>query len=348
MNFDQIYDSLLKKFEKLFGYRLAFIVYKLLYKISSSQLSINPLKKLNPKFFSKFYSIAYKFYFLKSDLRKAYYYRISLAIELEKALENNMRKKASNYLDIIAGNYLSEFNLGEERNNYLKTRPKNFVTNNFAAQKKLMNSVLVCGPGSELNSINFSQHDLIVLNKPINLTEFKIDPQKVVLILNNQWSLNKKDKISEWIKEFPAAKIFTPNRIEVNDELNSGFKKIPEVPFHASLMGLQRSTILLLANFEIVSFTFEGFNFSLSETPYKSWYPSLLKQHHGSFASGFLQTNMIHDFLLNYMFIKKFVDSNKYNISGSILKYTDMNTNQVLELFSSKIRAYKKLSNQYK
>ena len=345
MRYKRLYATFIDRFEKLLDYRLSYWTYSVL-NILEIFLYFLILKKRKISLIgNKFYSIAYNYYYLRTELKLAYKYRIRLTILHEKWGKKAMRKNASNYLDIICGDHIPNFNFSANEIEYLKHRKiwnAKIFKKNVNKDRETPKSILICGPATELSKIKFKDFDYIVFNKPIELDNLNVESHKVILILNNQWSINKIEEVVGWAKKYYNAKIFSPNKIGLRNENNHGFQNIPIFPFRSSLMGLQRSIIILLTNFNIETLTLEGFNFSLSERPYQKWYPSLLKQHHGNFAKGFIHTNMIHDFLLNYLFVKKIVSSECYQVDGSVTKYTKMNTTKVLNIFCNKIQHYKK------
>ena len=121
------------------------------------------------------------------------------------------------------------------------------------------------------------------------------------------WSIYKQSDILEWHKEYPDSIIISPNKIE-NIQCNvENFKCIPKFPFGASLMGLQRAIMILCNKFNPKHIKAEGFDFQLGPNAYKKWYPSLFKSEgFSNQRQMILFATMKHDFILNYLFLKKF------------------------------------------
>ncbi|NQU31744.1 MAG: hypothetical protein HQ521_00780 [Bacteroidetes bacterium] len=291
--------------------------------------------------YNKYHKLAYKYYFLKSDLLRAYKYKIEQAINLEIKTENDNKRLASNYLDIIINEELIDLiNLNKEDIVYLKNRR---YKNNFNLKKKEMGElgkILIIGPSfSEGTTINVNKYEYVAFNKPPINNVFDIPTEKIIVILNNQWSIGKfRNESIQWIKENDFAKVFTPNPLKCKKEniklysINAGY-------LSASPMGLQRAINVLLSNINPQDIEIIGYDFQLSKKPYNSWYPSGITFFHETFFEGWLYSNLHHDFLFNYMYLKKLKQQFGDKIHGSIDPYLEMSIGDVIDLFEKRMKA---------
>jgi len=312
----------------------------------SSKLSNEEFLK-RKKYESSFYH-----YFYTGKLKKAYLYKLIYAISL---LDNNISSKSViNYLNVILDNDIIEyFNLG----NLLDKYHANNESNNFCLinekninKKKSINKLLFVGPSVNINSINIDNYDYLAFTKPLINNNIKFDDKKLIIILNNQWSHNldgikmpMRQVSINWIKKYPNTTVITPFKLRgfkneihyfYENEFNSYYPK-------ASPQGLQRGLKLLLNNFHILSLELIGFDFMLSQKPYKNWYPSTTTKYFGSFYPGFIFSNINHDFLFNFMYVKKLKKQFNDQIHGSIDPYLEMPICDVIDLFEKRMKAIK-------
>lgn len=317
-------------FDNLLNGSIAFYLYFLIYAVGKTRASfiLNLFKRDADSFYRKTKYLDYKFRYYFKSLRfiEAYSLRIKLAIYLE---EN--KKIDRNYLDVIWQKDFSDlFSLSEEEKNYLLNRKRklNFVQGKDKENENM--KILFFGPSANLEKIKSFQYDYVCLTKPIPLDKLGINPKKVILILNNMWSLHKVDAVTNWIHGNKGARVFSPNKIRGKDYNSSSFLKIPTFGL-GSLMGLQRALSLVISELKPKEVCIEGFDFYLSDQPIKAWYPSLYKQE--GFINqnqGILFSNLNHDFLLNFLFIKYLRDSSTIKITGGINKYLEIGTQEAL------------------
>jgi hypothetical protein len=316
-----------RQFRTIFKGRLAYFIYKLLYKY------INKSEKTS----DRYYKSKYEYHFLSGDLIKAISSRVKQMIFYEQSSNVYNKQGAQNYLDIIRDDNLTEIlEISDFRKAYLKNRPK---MNNLIGDSEANNiNVLFLGPAfSPSSKISFSKYDYVVLNKPPINNGLKIPTKKIIIILNNQWSTGVfSDKTMLWIKNNDFSRIFTPNNLGLNNkniiEFNNNFNYCS-----ASPMGLQRALFLILKNIKPKNIDIHGYDFQLSDNPYNSWYPSGITFFYKDYYSGWLDSNMQHDFLFNFMFVKKIKQQYKQKITGSITPYLDMNIKEVIKLFEKKV-----------
>ena len=147
-------------------------------------------------------------------------------------------------------------------------------------------------------------YEFVVFGKPPPL-DLKVDSSKIILILNNQWVLNKIEILEHWLNERNPAFVFSPQPINYKSVSKEIFTILPKFPLSASLMGLQRILFILTYTFDIKNIYIDGFDFSLTEKPYKEWYPSLINDQYGNLKKGIFISNKVHDFVLNITFIRK-------------------------------------------
>jgi len=313
-----------------------FIILKTVYTIFSialfkSLINKNTYDIIVNKYFQKGFIV----YFRKNDLITAYRYRIVNAIYQEMICHSQINDRIINYLDIIIDQEsLNLFNLKDCHVKYLKNRKNNFIFPTLIKSKK---KIIFLGPSANLNTLYKVEDEHLVINKPVDLSIFNIQSSRIYLILNNVWSIQKKDKIVEWSRKFPKAKIFSPNKIGIENENNECFNKIPKFE-KSSLMGLQRSLTILINELSFDSIKLIGFDFALSSENYKAWYPSLIPNQFNSKLEGIVHTNLIHDFLLNFMYVKKLKQQYGSKIYGSIDQYLEMPIAEVMGLFEKRMR----------
>ena len=242
---------------------------------------------------------------------------------MEKKAENDNKRFASNYLDIIINEELIDLiKLNKENIVYLKNRR---YKNNFNFKKKEMGElgkILIIGPSfSEGTNINVNKYEYVAFNKPPINNVFDIPTEKIIVILNNQWSIGKfRNESIQWIKENDFAKVFTPNSLKCKKE-NIKLYSVNADYLNASPMGLQRAVKIIIEEFNVKKLVIEGFDFMLGRDPYKNWYPSGISHFYKNFIDGWHDSNIRHDFLFNYMYRKKIDHFYPNLIHGELIKY---------------------------
>ena len=316
-----------KRFEDLSGGGIAYFTYKILYLLSNKSIKSSKW----------YYDLAFKYNFMKCDLITAYSFRLKQMImyELNKCPE--YKDSAKNYLDIVNDKeFLDLLNLKIKDRDYLNNRARPIGIKK--RKDEAVSSVLCLGPAYDGSiDIDFTHYDYIVLNKP-PLTEcFDIPPEKIIVLLNNQWSTGKyKESSMEWIEKNQFFRVYSPTDFLLDNKKIYPF--LLNVDYlSASPMGLQRMLCLLLEDLNIRSVDLEGYDFQLSPKPYSNWYPSGLEFFHGSFYKGWLITNIKHDFMFNFLFVKHLKKRFEGRISGSVDVYLDMPIAEVISLFEKKI-----------
>ena len=291
---------------------------------------------------NKFYLNQFYKSFSNLNLIKAYQSRYNHFTKVYKITDQNLKERILNYFDVMEGEIDKVLKLNASTKSILDmVGERNIINSNDSINRIITNKIIYCGPSTDLELIETKNYDFIVFNKPIDLDRLKIPPEKVILILNNQWSIQKKAIVINWFEKYKSSKIFSPNRLRIKNEENNIVNPIKKYPFKISPMGLQRSLIVLLKYYDFTNLVVLGFNFSLVDDPYKKWYPSLIKHNYGSFGKGLLTSNMYHDFLFNFMFVKKLKQSFGNKIYGSIDPYLEMPIGDVIELFEKKRKALK-------
>ena len=297
-----------------------------------------PLSRLNPiakRVLRIRYRIAYDYWFNKRNLKEAYSYRIKYMLAIYYGLFSGDISEAENYLSVVAEpDFLNLLDLQSENLYNINQLP--WVDSQFIKalpERKKVKNVLMCGPSSDLYSIDHSSYDFIIFNKPPP-ADLKINSKKVVLILNNQWVLNKRDFLEFWLNENNPALVVSPQPISFEGVLNLQ-AILPKFPLSASLMGLQRSLLILNHVFEIANMRVEGFNFSLTSEPYKEWYPSLIKEQFGELKKGIYDSNKIHDFALNLIFTRKIIRSSSTTFEGEFVEIANKDIALNISLFEN-------------
>lgn len=319
--------SVKRYFENLFNGRFACIVYRLVY-----LLSIKSIKSSK-----RYYELTYKYHFKSGRLIKAYSYKFKQMILYETSNFMAYKGLAENYLDIMNDRKLVDLlELSALDRKYLENRIEHnaLVTPNDVGNI----SVLCLGPAYlKSEYIDFDKYDFIVFNKPLIIEDFDIPPEKIIVILNNQWSSGVfKSQTIDWIKKDKFSRVYTPNDIFINNEKIFKFSMDVEYLF-ASPMGLQRMLYVLLSNLNIGNIEVIGYDFQLSAEPYANWYPSGIGFFYESFYKGWLHSNVQHDFIFNFLFVKKLKEKFQSRIHGSIDMYLEMHIEKIISLFEKKI-----------
>ncbi|MDA7677015.1 hypothetical protein N8563_00685 [bacterium] len=190
------------------------------------------------------------------------------------------------------------------------------------------------GPSCNPHHVDFTNYDYVIINKPIP-DELEFGNTKVILILNNQWSIQRKEQVNKWISRRNPSFVLARQPLNQSYTMNDGFNHIPDFPGGASLMGLQRNLFLLNYGFNLKSLHIIGYNFCLSRDPYASWYPSLISANWGGLRNGIVISSSIHDFLLNFMYTRKFISRKLFPITGDILDLVDLDISTVFKRFQN-------------
>ena len=317
-----------KGFENLLGGGVAYFIYKILHIVSNRSIKSS----------KRYYDLAFKYNFSKCDLIAAYSFRLKQMIVYESNKCHKYKNSAKNYLDIVNDkDFVDLLDLRSKDRDYLNNRAKPIRPRKN--KDEAVSTILCLGPAYEKSiDIDFTQYDYIFFNKPPLMECFDIPPEKTIVLLNNQWSTGKyKEKVIEWIEKNQFYRVYSPNDFLPNNKKTYPF--IVNVDYlSASPMGLQRMLYLLLEDLNIRNVDIEGYDFQLSAEPYNSWYPSGLEFFHGSFYKGWLITNIKHDFMFNFLFVKDLKKRFEGRISGSVDVYLNMPVAEVISLFEKKIK----------
>jgi len=291
----------------------------------------------------KYHEKGFHYYFKIANLRKAYRYKIEYAVRLNKNTNSlSSKQEVSNFLDIMIDDELIDY-ISFDNNMVSYTEKKKFERCelfNFENKKsKNIQNILLVGPAADPYEIDFKDYEYIAFTKPLVNNDIKINDKKLIIFLNNQWSIGlKKQDTLEWVRKNKNALIFSPNKIDAKTEMNSFSDAIPMF-FNASPMNLQRTITLLFYQYNVLELDIVGFDFMLSEVPYIKWYPTITTEYFGTFAKGFIHTNLYHDFLFNYMYVKKLKQQFGDKIQGSIDPYLEMSIGDVIDLFEKRMKA---------
>lgn len=318
-----------KNFDGLFNGFLAYIFYSLIFYFGTYGFGtfFKFFKKNADSFYrkNKFFEYKFRYHFKTKDFFRAYSIRLKQAIFLEK-----YQKIETNYLDILWHEECHDlFDLTVREKKYLFDRKKTF---SLVDSKKKEQSVLFFGPSADINRIKEYEYDFdfLCINKPINPEKLKVDPKKIILVLNNIWSIKKTKEVYEWINQNKDSHVFSPNNIFGKNYNESSFNKIPSFGL-GSLMGLQRAVTLVISEFDVKKLRVEGFDFYLSMEPIKSWYPSLYAEEgFKNQKQGILNATLNHDYLLNFLFMKKIKKMFKENLEGEINIFLEKDVEYVL------------------
>lgn len=282
-----------------------------------------------------YYRIAYDYWFYQRNIKEAYNYRIKYMLGIYHGLFSGNKSEAELYLSIISdSDFLGFLDINRDNAKILERLHSN-VYKSFSSEERLekeIDNILVCGPNSDLYSIDFFSYDFVVFGKPPPM-DLKIDTGKIILILNNHWVLNKTESLEEWLNSSNPAFVFSPQPINYKGVSSRVFSVLPKFPVSASLMGLQRILFILTHTFNVKLITVDGFNFSLADRPYNDWYPSLINQQYGDINKGIYHSNKVHDFVLNIIFVRMLAQLSSTLIEGECVDIANNDISENISLF---------------
>tara|TARA_A100001035_G_C27781498_1_gene501978 strand:+ start:1519 stop:2397 length:879 start_codon:yes stop_codon:yes gene_type:complete len=244
------------------------------------------LRNIYEKIIYRSYSLIYKKGFLKSSIFAKYF--------LSQTLFFFYRNK---YLYISKLLNLKIFNqtFFPNQNCFIGF---NQIYKVYEAKLIFFSKILTIGPASDYEK-EIAKHnpDLVVLTK-ITTESIKSNLPHIY-ILNNSWT----EKNISLIKEVRISKkrsiIFTPYGRHQTRKYPDYLELFSSINLGVSPMGLQR---LLLILPHIIKFNYliiRGYNFGISDKPYLSWYPSLIKENWGSINKGLFLSYMRHSLPYN-------------------------------------------------
>lgn len=293
----------------------------LILRVSNDRLLHGKIYNNNVKrLYSIFLRIGYHYNAISLKLLRAYKYRIThmylISVGILSGNQNNANRYLIEIYDIALINKIGLDRIVESGIKKI-SKFKYYDTTNIKLDKTKVKKTIYIGPAADLGSIQLDSYDLIVLNKPVRLSP-PFQNKSFVLILNNQWVIEKKDELLNWLSNYPNVTVISPQHIKQDLQRHEIFDLIPRYCEKASLMGLQRSLFILTELYEFESVDVQGFNFSLTHNPYKNWYPSLItKNFSGDLNVGIVRSNVVHDFVLNLSFTNRLLS--KYgSINGEI------------------------------
>jgi hypothetical protein len=353
-----LYLILRKYFFESFNGQLAYIIYKIINNINKTKFAILlkfSSKLSHPSIIEKKHNeTSFYYYFNIPDLKEAYTYRLNYSLSLYcSAKQSALKEQVKNYLNVMLDNdVITFFKLEKNLLDYFyENNSDNFtLINTSIFKKKHIPKLLLVGPSADISKLNYAKYDYIAFTKPLvdNSRNINISDKKLIIILNNQWShdidglkMPMRQVTIDWIKKNVNATVFTPFKLcEFKNEIHYQYKDIFQSYYpKASPQGLQRSLTLLLNEYDILKLELNGFDFMLSETSYKSWYPSTTEKYYGSRYPGFMVSNINHDFLFNFMYVKKLKQQFGDRIYGSIDPYLEMSIGDVIDLFEKRMNA---------
>ena len=324
--------------ESLYAYYVYRALYGL-YRVSLSSYVFRLFRKLSDGTVirRKYSDVAYKYNFLRGNLRCAYKHRVEYVCDLEKTKPWITPEQVANYLDVMNVPEMREYlKINGSTQDYLEQRScrRHIIERQSNVSNESGIGALLFGPADQPGAIDPDIHDLICITKPIPLEEYNLPQNKIILILNNIWALHKADVIRDWQKHYPQARIYAPQLIAGLPDTRAYYGCIPQYPFRSGPMGLQRAMTILLNHHEIRKLNIAGFNMSLSANPYGKWYPSLRKgEGFTSVSHAVLISNMNHDFLLNYLYTRQVCQRYDDVISGSLDWLVKESLENIVKLF---------------
>ena len=281
--------------------------------------------------------VKYKRNLCNYDYKKAYNSRVSFCLEMLRTSDAvETKDKILNYLNVIYDRQVFDFlGLEDADINFIETSlNKNSIklVRNACLKKESVGNVLLLGPGIDFSEINIQNYDLVVLNKPIESTEFCNSCKNIIVIPNNTWCKYKKKELYNFLKLNSNASIIPPLSLDKTYPKSSAFLSIPHYIF-GGLQGLQRNLVVIGQTHNAQSITVRGFNFFLEKEAYKNWYPSLLDEEYGTKRAGIYIASMNHDYLLNISFVKKYLNQICDTINGDLSPYLQKKNVDLLESF---------------
>jgi hypothetical protein len=295
-----------------------------------------PLKGYREKLLRAELRLGYESNFNRMQLKTAYVYRIKYFIAVYLGMITGDRKKAKLYLDIVSKpDFIDAINLTSELRDVLHALNGNssaLIEINFKNRMPI-GRTLVCGPKLDIFRINFAQFDTLVFLKPPpeGLDTHNL---RVVIILNNFWVKNRKNSILKWISNNPTSIVISPidiNSVYVRDP---EFNNMPTSLLGVSPMGMQRAIIILEKKFNIQELMLDGFDFSLSRSPYNVSYSSAMSEIFGTQNKAIIHSNKGHDFVFNVLLTRELA-RNFIHIKGDVIKLSNKNIGELMNIFHS-------------
>lgn len=333
------------RFEQALGSRPAYLAYSVLFALGRSSAGglVAHLPKLGRQEFRfrKYHELGYRRYFLACDFLRAYAHRVTHAVALERD-GNSGSSVASNYLNLVGvKESIDLFPLDRETRTYLnrRTSARNLFSEMLGSggSRARVGRVFMLGPAGDPQGLRDRELERVCLTKPVDLAAMGLKPNQVILVLNNMWSIHRRDVVADWLGKNEGAIVFSPNDLEVPYPVIRDYSPVPEFCF-GSPMGLQRALTLILSHLRPETIEIEGFDFSLSPTPYKGWYPSLRREEgFRDVRQAVLYSNLKHDFLLNYMYTKQLSEAAGIPITGSLSPYLNDSVENILALFRRRL-----------
>ena len=238
------------------------------------------------KIIYRFYSLFYKNRLLKLSIFIKYFLSKPLFFLFKNKYQYISKLLKSEEFD-------QEFTLN---NKFLIPFNQIYKKNN--AQLIFFSKVLSIGPASnyEEEVMKFNP-DLIVLTK-INLESINNNIPHL-FVLNDTWSRKNISLIEEVANKKKNSFIYTPSGINQTYKYPSFMSLFNSSNLGISPMGLQRLLLILPNLVKFNSLILRGYNFGITENPYLSWYPSLIKENWGSIKRGLFLSYMRHSLPYN-------------------------------------------------
>tara|TARA_Y100000739_G_C20554806_1_gene440045 strand:- start:206 stop:1246 length:1041 start_codon:yes stop_codon:yes gene_type:complete len=291
--------------------------------------------RLTSKLLHYRYHYGYNYYFRSLNLFKAYKLRLQYFYAISTGAIDGDSKGAMKYLQtVLEPDLINLYQIPDNIVTSILRENSSFSSIQSNKIQYSLGKVLMLGPSCNPHLINFDSYDHVIINKPVP-EDLIFGNAKLILILNNQWSIQKKDQVNKWISQRNPSFVLAPQPLNQSFTNNDGFMHIPTFLAGASLMGLQRNLFLINYIFNIKSLHILGYNFSLSRNSYASWYPSLISSNWGGLRKGIVISSSNHDILLNFMYTRKFLNKKLFPITGDIHDLVDLDISTVFTMFQN-------------
>lgn len=316
-----IIDQMRQKFKHSGEIFLIYILFKIVLIfiriVSGLFVDIEFIDRIKHKIERMELRVSYDYWFNKSKLINAYKYRIRYMVGIANGIYSGSPLKAQCYLKTISEpDFISLLEIDQETLNALSALKScdeqiNIMKNNNISADK----ILIVGPCAKISDIQYTKYSHIVFTKPPPFDVRKYE-EKIILILNNQWVIQRRNELIKWLTYHSPKFIFSPQDIsEITDYIPCA-GMVPKFPLNTSLMGLQRALYIVLQNFDVQEIELSGFNYALASKPYEEWYPSLIPKEEYKKMKAIKRSLQVHDFVLNILFVRSMANCADIQITG--------------------------------
>ena len=315
--------TIIEKFNKSFDGKLAVISIAIITRwIWSSKKA---LKKVSLSQFSQRllrikFELCYEYYFKHLDFKRAYNNRLYHYILIVCGTLKGDVENAKNYLTVMNdADFYEYLGLDEKVKKFINNLTIVETTALFptGSERRKLAKIIMSGPKSQPDEIDFSCYDLAVFNKlpPDNIN---MPSDKILIITGNYFIKNKFDNVNNWLKHHKHATVLTPMDIDERF-ITDVFDVIPNY-LYASPMNLQRTLFALNYLYEVEELHVTGYDFFLSKQNKNEWYQKQvpeMPEFLNSKNEAVLISTMRHDYVFNILYCKKYFQQMDFAIGDT-------------------------------